>query len=189
MEQFFGRLGGETDPIAIASLAGKQPVFPDLKAIGPDPAPVTPDYGYVVSETNIPAETIADTSGNVAAAVAAAQFDGAEQAETAEQPAAEAAVVDTTAEAEAKSRRTARGPGGRREPEPSPQLRPSPSRRSSPRAIAAGPTPATSRAAPKPRHPLVGVMDPDVATARRDPVESGVGAARSRPTDRGARAN
>ena len=28
MEQFFGRLGGETDPIAIASLAGKQPVVP-----------------------------------------------------------------------------------------------------------------------------------------------------------------
>ena len=75
MEQFFGRLGGETDPIAIASLAGKQPAFPDLKAIGPDPAPVTPDYGYVVSETHIPAEAIADTSGDVAAAVAAAQFD------------------------------------------------------------------------------------------------------------------
>ena len=78
MEQFFGRLGGETDPIAIASLAGKQPAFPDLKAIGPDPAPVTPDYGYVVSETHISAEAIPDTSGDVAAAVAAAQFDTAE---------------------------------------------------------------------------------------------------------------
>ena len=100
MEQFFGRLGGETDPIAIASLAGKQPAFPDLKAIGPDPSPVTPDYGYVVSETHIPAEAIPDTSGDVAAAVVAAQFDSPEPTETAEQPEAEAAVVDATPEAE-----------------------------------------------------------------------------------------
>ena len=145
MEQFFGRLGSETDPIAIASLAGKQPAFPDLKAIGPDPAPVTSDYGYVVSETHVPAETIADSSGSVADAVAAAQFDSAEQTEADEQPAAEAAVVDATAEAP-KSRRTAIP--FRRTPRlrpPSPRLRPRPTLR--PR-----PAPTTSRSQrPTPR--------------------------------------
>ena len=100
MEQFFGRLAGENDPIVIASLAGKQPAFPDLKAIGPDPAPVAPDYGYVISETHVPAEPVADTSGDVAAAVAAAQYDSGEQTEQGEPAAAESAVVDTPAEAE-----------------------------------------------------------------------------------------
>jgi hypothetical protein len=49
IEQFFGRLEAETDPVAIARQAGNQPQFPDLDRIGPDDAPVGTDYGYVVS--------------------------------------------------------------------------------------------------------------------------------------------
>lgn len=49
IEQFFGGLEAETDPVAIARQAGNQPPFPDLDRIGPDDAPVGTDYGYVVS--------------------------------------------------------------------------------------------------------------------------------------------
>jgi hypothetical protein len=171
MEQFFGRLGGETDPIAIASLAGKQPAFPDLKAIGPDPVPVTPDYGYVVSETHISSEAMPDTSGDVAAAVAAAQFDSPE---TAEQPAAEVAVADSTAEAE-------------------PEVAQDTDTGQADAAIAAEAEPAIAAeaevaagadgkdeqvAATDAETPLIGVMDPDAGSAPVEtPWDSGVGAA------------
>jgi hypothetical protein len=179
MEQFFGRLGGETDPIAIASLAGKQPAFPDLKAIGPDPAPVTPDYGYVVSETHVPAETIADTSGSVADAVAAAQFDSGEQTETAEEPAAEAAVAEPTAEAEVAQdsdavQADAEPAIAEAETATEPETAPEPEAD----IAAEADTKDEQDSAPAAESPLIGVMDPD---AGNEPVEtpwkSGVGAA------------
>jgi hypothetical protein len=57
MDEFFGRLELETDPVAIASYAGTQPTFPDLTSIGIDDVqpiaeaqPEQPaDYGYVVN--------------------------------------------------------------------------------------------------------------------------------------------
>jgi hypothetical protein len=160
MEQFFGRLGGETDPIAIASLAGKQPVFPDLKAIGPDTVPVTTDYGYVVSETHVPAEAVVDTSGDVATAVAAAQFDTAEETAAAEPAAAEEGVADATAEADgavAETTTEAAAPGDTD-------------------AVAADAAPETETdgsdeqaAAAEAETPLVGVMDPEAGST---PVET-----------------
>jgi hypothetical protein len=173
MEQFFGRLGGETDPIAIASLAGKQPAFPDLKAIGPDPAPVTSDYGYVVSETHVPAEAIPDTSGDVAAAVAAAQFDSPEQTETAEQPAAEVAFADPTPEAEPE---VAQDTAGQADAEIAAEAEPAVAAEAE---VAAGADANDEQvAATDAETPLVGVMDPDVGN---EPVEtqwdSGVGTA------------
>ena len=171
MEQFFGRLAGESDPIAIASLAGKQPAFPDLKAIGPDPAPVTPDYGYVVSETHIPAEAIADTSGDVAAAVAAAQFDTAEQTETAEQPAAEIAVAEATTEAEAEVAQDT--DTGQADAEIAAEaVTP---------IVADTPAEADGKdeqVAATAETPLVGVMDPDAGNAPTEtPWDAGIGAA------------
>jgi hypothetical protein len=187
MEQFFGRLGGETDPIAIASLAGKQPAFPDLKAIGPDPAPVTPDYGYVVSETHIPAETIADTSGSVADAVAAAQFDAAEQTETAEEPAAEAGVVEPTAEAEVAQDSDA----VQADAEPAiaeAEAATEPETATEPEAdiAAEADTNDEQDSAPVAESPLIGVMDPDAGNA---PVETpwnagdGAAAVAAEPTE------
>jgi hypothetical protein len=49
IDQFFGRLEAETDPVAIAREAGNRPQFPELSLIGPDDAPVTTEYGYVVN--------------------------------------------------------------------------------------------------------------------------------------------
>ena len=57
MDEFFGRLELETDPVKIASYAGTQPIFPDLTSIGIDDVqpiaeaqPEQPaDYGYVVA--------------------------------------------------------------------------------------------------------------------------------------------
>jgi len=49
IDQFFGRLEAETDPVAIARQAGNQPQFPDLALIGPEDAPGATDYGYVVT--------------------------------------------------------------------------------------------------------------------------------------------
>ena len=179
MEQFFGRLGSETDPIAIASLAGKQPAFPDLKAIGPDPAPVTSDYGYVVSETHVPAETIADSSGSVADAVAAAQFDSGEQTEADEQPAAEAAVVDATAEAEvAQDGDTVQADAETATAEPETATE-------ADVAAEAG-TNDEQVPAPDAESPLIGVMDPDAGNAPAEtPWKSDVGAAAvaAEPTD------
>jgi hypothetical protein len=171
MEQFFGRLGGETDPIAIASLAGKQPAFPDLKAIGPDPAPVTPDYGYVVSETHVPADAVHDTSGDVAAAVAAAQFDSPETTETAEQPAAEVAVADSTPEAEPEvAADTAAGDAIAAEAEPAV---------ADEAEVATGPDGTDEQvAATDSDTPLIGVMAPDASSEPVEtPWDSGVGAA------------
>ena len=171
MEQFFGRLGSETDPIAIASLAGKQPAFPDLKAIGPDPAPATSDYGYVVSETHVPAETIADSSGSVADAVAAAQFDSGEQTEADEQPAAEAAVVDATPEAEVvqdSDTVQADAETATAEPETATEA-----------DVAAEAGTNDERVpAPDAESPLIGVMDPEAGNAPAEtPWKSDVGAA------------
>ena len=168
MEQFFGRLGGETDPIAIASLAGKQPAFPDLKAIGPDPVPVTPDYGYVVSETHVPAEAMPDTSGDVAAAVAAAQFDTAESTETAEQPAAEVAVADAPVEAEPEVAQDFDSGQADAEIAAEAELDVA--------AEADGKDDQVAASADE--TPLVGVMDPDSGnTPIETPWESGIGAA------------
>ena len=192
MEQFFGRLGGETDPIAIASLAGNQPAFPDLKAIGPDPAPVTPDYGYVVSETHIPAETIVDSSGSVADAVAAAQFDTAEQTETAEEPAAEVAVADAVAETEVAQDTDTGGADAEPATEPEaatePEIATEPETATEPGAEIAAVADANDEqaSAPEAESPLVGVMDPDAGDAPVEtPWNSGVGAAAvaAEPTD------
>jgi hypothetical protein len=172
MEQFFGRLGGETDPIAIASLAGKQPAFPDLKAIGPDPAPVTPDYGYVVSETHISAEAIPDTSGDVAAAVAAAQFDTAESTEAPEQPEAEAA--DATPEAEPVVAQEAEAVQA--DAEIAAEAEPAVAAEAE--VAAAADANDDQIAASDAETPLIGVMDPDAGSPSvESPWDSGVGAA------------
>ena len=94
VELFFGRLEAETDPIAIASQAGNQPTFPDLRRIGPDTAPTTPEYSYVAYETRADAQAFADASGDVQ--------DQVEQQEAAVQPAVEAgAAGDAVAAGEA----------------------------------------------------------------------------------------
>ena len=50
MDDFFTRLGGQTDPVEFARQAGSQPAFPDLtKAGAPQPVVAAPDYGYVAS--------------------------------------------------------------------------------------------------------------------------------------------
>jgi hypothetical protein len=50
MDDFFTRLGGQTDPVEFARQAGSQPGFPDLTKVGtPQPVAAAPDYGYVVS--------------------------------------------------------------------------------------------------------------------------------------------
>ena len=173
MEQFFGRLGGETDPIAIASLAGKQPAFPDLKAIGPDPSPVTSDYGYVVSETHIPAEAVPDTSGDVAAAVAAAQFDTAESTEAAE-PAAEVAVADPTPEAEPEVAEDT--DAGQPDAEIAAEAEPAVAAEAE---VAAGADGNDEQvAATDAETPLVGVMDPEAGGVPIEtPWDAGVGTA------------
>ena len=172
MEQFFGRLGGETDPIAIASLAGKQPAFPDLKAIGPDPAPVTPDYGYVVSETHVPAEAMPDTSGDVAAAVAAAQFDSPETTEATGEPAAEVAIADSTPEPEVASDTAAGEADAAIAAEAEPAV-------AAEAEVAAEPDGTDEQvAASDAETPLIGVMDPDASSEPVEtPWDSGVGAA------------
>src|SRR5262245_944512 len=49
MDDFFTRLGNQTDPVEFARQAGSQPAFPDLAKAGtPEPAPAA-DYGYVAS--------------------------------------------------------------------------------------------------------------------------------------------
>ena len=51
MDDFFTRLGGQTDPVEFARQAGSQPAFPDLTTIGTAQAvaAAAPDYGYVAS--------------------------------------------------------------------------------------------------------------------------------------------
>src|SRR5262245_28549403 len=59
MDDFFTKLGSQTDPVEFARQAGSQPAFPDLtKAGAPEPAP-TADYGYVASAAV--AEAVAET--------------------------------------------------------------------------------------------------------------------------------
>jgi len=60
IDQYFGRLEAETDPVAIARNAGNQPKFPELALIGPDDAPVATDYGYVVSSAPSTEAAVAD---------------------------------------------------------------------------------------------------------------------------------
>jgi hypothetical protein len=43
VDAYFEKLGGETDPVAIAQQAGRRPVFPDLDAIGAEVPPTVPD--------------------------------------------------------------------------------------------------------------------------------------------------
>jgi hypothetical protein len=45
IDEYFRRLEGETDPVAIARHAGNRPAFPDLEHIGPDDAPQSATYG------------------------------------------------------------------------------------------------------------------------------------------------
>jgi len=188
MDQFFSRLAIENDPIAIASLAGKQPAFPDLKAIGPEAAPVTPDYGYVVSETHVPAETIADSSGSVADAVASAQFDSvettetAEPTETAEEPVAEAVeepaaevVEEPVAEVTEPSEAETAAVGATAEADATHEVD-----AGQPDAeVAAEADRADEQvAASDDGSPLIGVMDPDAANAPAEtPWDSGAGKA------------
>jgi len=50
MDDFFTRLGGQTDPVEFARQAGSQPAFPDLTKVGTAQAvAAAPDYGYVAS--------------------------------------------------------------------------------------------------------------------------------------------
>jgi hypothetical protein len=49
IDQYFRRLEGETDPVAIARLAGSRPAFPDLERIGPDEAPQVSMYAAAVA--------------------------------------------------------------------------------------------------------------------------------------------
>jgi hypothetical protein len=44
IDEYFRRLEGETDPVAIARHAGSRPAFPDLEQIGPDEAPQVSTY-------------------------------------------------------------------------------------------------------------------------------------------------
>jgi hypothetical protein len=68
MDEFFGRLELETDPVAIASYAGTQPIFPDLTSIGIDDVqpiaeaqPEQPaDYGYVVNAAPVAEEQVVE---------------------------------------------------------------------------------------------------------------------------------
>jgi hypothetical protein len=49
MDDFFTRLGNQTDPVEFARQAGSQPAFPDLaKAATPEPAPAS-EYGFAAS--------------------------------------------------------------------------------------------------------------------------------------------
>jgi len=66
MDEFFGRLELETDPVKIASHAGTQPTFPDLTSIGIDdvqpaaeaPAEQPAEYGYVVAAAPVIEEAV-----------------------------------------------------------------------------------------------------------------------------------
>jgi hypothetical protein len=68
MDEFFGRLELETDPVKIASYAGTQPIFPDLTSIGIDDVqpiaeaqPEQPaDYGYVVNAAPVVEEQVVE---------------------------------------------------------------------------------------------------------------------------------
>jgi hypothetical protein len=68
MDEFFGRLELETDPVKIASYAGTQPIFPDLTSIGIDDVqpiaeaqPEQPaDYGYVVAAAPVVEEQVVE---------------------------------------------------------------------------------------------------------------------------------
>jgi len=44
IDEYFRRLEGETDPVAIARHAGSRPAFPDFEQIGPDEAPQISTY-------------------------------------------------------------------------------------------------------------------------------------------------
>ncbi len=77
MDDFFTRLGNQTDPVEFARQAGSQPAFPDLARAGaPEPAP-TADYGYVASAP-------------VAEAVAEAPYQAPEPEPVVEAPTADA---------------------------------------------------------------------------------------------------
>ena len=51
IDEYFRRLEGETDPVAIARHAGSRPGFPDLEHIGPDEAPQVSTYAATATET------------------------------------------------------------------------------------------------------------------------------------------
>ncbi len=60
IDEYFRRLEGETDPVAIARYAGNRPAFPELDQIGPDDAPQISTYAAaaspVVATETTPAE-------------------------------------------------------------------------------------------------------------------------------------
>jgi len=60
IDRYFGRLGTETDPVAIARHAGDQPKFPELALIGPGDAPVATDDGDLASSTPTSGAAAAD---------------------------------------------------------------------------------------------------------------------------------
>ncbi len=79
-DQFFSRLGSETDPVEIARQAGTRPGFPILELIGPEDAPV--DSSAVDAEVPEAVETPATTdvsetpAESIADAPAAPPVDG-----------------------------------------------------------------------------------------------------------------
>jgi hypothetical protein len=93
MEHYFGRLEGESDPVVIARLAGNQPTFPDLRQIGPEPAPVATEYGYVVSEYHAEAEAVADAPGGEPEAVIDTGTDAGAGPEAAAEPEPEGELI------------------------------------------------------------------------------------------------
>jgi hypothetical protein len=60
IDEYFRRLEGETDPVAIARYAGNRPAFPDLEQIGPDDVPQISTYAAAapaaVATDDTPAE-------------------------------------------------------------------------------------------------------------------------------------
>ena len=70
IDEYFRRLEGETDPVAIARHAGSRPAFPDLEQIGPDEAPQVSTYAATATPavaTEAPAADAPIASGDAAA--------------------------------------------------------------------------------------------------------------------------
>ena len=96
MDDFFTRLGNQTDPVEFARQAGSQPAFPDLtKAASPEPAPAA-DYGYAASAAI--AEPVVETAYQPEPEPVVEEAPAAETYQEAAQPVAEyVAVAETEA--------------------------------------------------------------------------------------------
>jgi hypothetical protein len=93
MDDFFTRLGGQTDPVEFARQAGSQPAFPDLTKVGTAQAVAdAPDYGYAAS---VPAaEAVAEApQASVAEAYAPPEPYAAPESYAEPEPVAEAEPV------------------------------------------------------------------------------------------------